>query len=241
MPERKLRVLVTAGCTKAPIDNVRMIETEPPSDDYLTNLFKGNTGTAIAMHFANKGNNVTLLTSNPAILPEFIPVSLDFIVYKTFNELLQAMEKEISSGQYDIIIHSSAVGDYENIDVQVPNDQGALISIDKSGKVSSDFDIVHLILRRTTKIIDLIRDSWGFKGYLVKFKLQVGMTDDELLAIAKKSRNHSKADMIVANCLEWSKDYAYICTCNQTTRRKREDLPEEIETRIRKDMLWESE
>jgi hypothetical protein len=38
----------------------------------------------------------------------------------------------------------------------------------------------------------------------------VGITDRELLNIAIPSRVHSGADILVANCLEWAKDRAFL-------------------------------
>ena len=70
------------------------------------------------------------------------------------------------------------------------------------GKIGSSHDRLILELVPTEKLVDLIRNPWGFTGTLVKFKLQVGLTDDELLAIARKSMADSHADFIVANCLE---------------------------------------
>jgi hypothetical protein len=74
--------------------------------------------------------------------------------------------------------------------------------------------------------VDLIRSPWGFKGVLVKFKLQVGMGDDELIAVATRSREQSKADIIVANCLEWSTERAFIIDePNVAQRVHRRSLP----------------
>ena len=51
-------------------------------------------------------------------------------------------------------------------------------------------------------IRDFIRTDWGFHGILVKFKLEVGVDDDQLLEIAEKSRRQSAADLMVANTLD---------------------------------------
>ena len=45
---------------------------------------------------------------------------------------------------------------------------------------------------------------------MVKFKLEVGVTDIELLAIAEGSRRQSDADLMVANTLEGMQDWAYL-------------------------------
>ena len=52
------------------------------------------------------------------------------------------------------------------------------------------------------KLVDQFRTTWGYKGVLVKFKLEVGITEERLLEIAAASRTASGAELIVANTLE---------------------------------------
>jgi phosphopantothenate-cysteine ligase/phosphopantothenoylcysteine decarboxylase/phosphopantothenate--cysteine ligase len=116
------------------------------------------------------------------------------------------MEEELAVPRYDVVIHSAAVSDYYVEGTY----NAALEKLDSSEKICSDHEELYLKLTPTPKIIDQIRDVWGFKGTLVKFKLQVGMSDEELIGIAEASRIHSKADLIVANCLEWCRERAII-------------------------------
>jgi phosphopantothenate-cysteine ligase/phosphopantothenoylcysteine decarboxylase/phosphopantothenate--cysteine ligase len=44
----------------------------------------------------------------------------------------------------------------------------------------------------------------------VKFKLEVGIDDDQLLAVAERSRLHSHADFMVANTLEGADTCAFL-------------------------------
>ncbi|MFC1644862.1 phosphopantothenoylcysteine decarboxylase [Patescibacteria group bacterium] len=222
------KVLVTAGATITMIDKVRGI----------TNIFQGKTGSGIADYFSQKGSEVTLITSNSAIAPSNVRV----VKYKTYNELFWAMEKEITEGEYDIIIHSSAVSDYEIETIYgVPKghlvrDTSSWIEIDRSKKIpSSLFEELIIVTSLTEKIVDKIRKPWGFQGDLVKFKLQVGISDEELIKIAKKSRVDSDAEMIIANCLEWSGQYAYMIDDSESPKRvSREEIAEEIFKRIQK-------
>lgn len=200
MSQESKKVLVTAGSTNVPIDRVRCI----------SNIFKGGTGTRIAEYLSGD-HEVTLITSDAKII-ERSELLKNVISFKTYDELMEAMKREITGSHYDAIIHSAAVSDYKVAEVCVDNGQGGIIPIDSSGKVSSEYKDIFLHMVQTEKIIDLIRSPWGFKGYLVKFKLQVGISDKELLKIAEKSRKTSRADMIVANCLEWFMDRAYVIT-----------------------------
>lgn len=210
-----MKVLITAGATVTPIDKVRII----------TNVFKGRTGANIAQYFAKMGAQVTIITSNPDLLRKrgrrikvtSRPVLLrkhrrkiTVLSYRTFDDLAKVMEEEITTGQYDVIIHSAAVSDYEVAGVYYKNETEKLVDIDASGKISSTHKEMFLKLTPTIKLVDLIRKPWGFKGTLIKFKLQVDMSDEALLEIANKSRAVSDADFIVANCKEWFDKYAYI-------------------------------
>ena len=193
-----MRVLVTAGSTNIPIDQVRVI----------SNIFSGRTGTDIADYFACRGAEITILTSNRAIAAH-CHETVNIIPYKTFDELETAMTDVFANNKFDVVIHSAAISDYRVAGVMVQQD-GSLIDLDRSNKISSSHEEMFLRLTQTPKLVDNIRDPWGFKGLLVKFKLQVGMTDEELIDIATKSMHQSNADMIVANCLEWAKERAYI-------------------------------
>lgn len=211
-----MKVLVTAGSTIVPIDKVRAI----------SNIFSGRTGTAIAEYFARKGAEVTLITSNPSLARHGATPQVKVKAYRTFKQLYNLMKKEIASVAYDAVIHSAAVSDYEVAGVYVEQDGDSLVKIGNSGKVSSKYKNLYLRLTPTVKIIDLVRTPWGFSGILVKFKLEVGITDEELLKIARQSIKVSGADFIVANCLEWSTLYAYVLNGKgMRTKVSREQLP----------------
>lgn len=224
--ERPLKILVTAGSTNVPIDQVRC----------LSNIFKGRTGTEIAVNLAEKSHNVTLLTSSPKMAQlKCCADRLEVISYRTFWELFNAMERAICkrSSKYDVIIHSAAVSDYEVAATCFIDETGQLQTLDSSTKISSDHQELFLKLRPTPKIVDQIRQPWGFRGLLVKFKLQVGISDEELLAIAAKSRIVSGADLIVANCLEWSGERAYLVSEKLSYSVERQFLPAALSHFIR--------
>lgn len=215
------KVLVTAGSTMIRIDQVRVV----------SNIFKGRTGTQIATYFQRQGDQVTLITSNRFLVANSQVSRV--LTYSTFDELAQLMEQEITNNEYDVIIHSAAVSDYQSAGVFVENG-GELVSIDSSAKISSSHNELFLKLIPTPKLIDLIRNPWGFQGLLVKFKLQVGLTDENLIQIAQDSLVFSQANLIVANCLEWSKNYAYIIDQQkQAIRTGRGDLAAELYRRTR--------
>jgi hypothetical protein len=70
-----------------------------------------------------------------------------------------------------------------------------------AGKVKSVYDEIAVLGGRTEKLVDLFRTQWAFHGLLIKFKLEVGLTDDELIRVAAASRVASGAELMVANTL----------------------------------------
>lgn len=154
----------------------------------------------------------------------------------------------------DVIIHSAAVSDFkvarvyptpehdfqDTINQGGPGDMcircGVLENdetrqtrcipeeVARDGKIPSSHGYLTMELEPTAKLVDYIREPWGFKGVLVKFKLQVDMDDGELLRIAEKSRRDSGADIMVANCLEWARERAYILAGQAAVDVKRQDL-----------------
>lgn len=194
-------VLVTAGSTFMPIDQVRGI----------TNIFRGRTGEQIMHVAACMGHAVTLLTSNPDSARRagaYRRVRGER--FCTFDDLAELMEREIRTGRYDAVIHSAAVSDYR-VDV-VRMGSGTLDGTETKSKIGSGHDRLIIELVPTEKLVDKIRSPWGFAGMLVKFKLQVGMPDAALIEIAHQSMLASQADLMVANCLEWASKRAYILT-----------------------------
>jgi phosphopantothenate-cysteine ligase/phosphopantothenoylcysteine decarboxylase/phosphopantothenate--cysteine ligase len=142
-----------------------------------------------------------------------------------FVDLQHLMEREIVCGNYDAVIHVAAVSDYAvsgtyslpldaSFDVksrQLGYHAFPLRMVDASaGKVKSNHSELWLRLTPTPKLVDLIRRPWGFRGVLVKFKLEVNVTETALKSIAEASRQHSQADFIVANTLDGMPSWALI-------------------------------
>ena len=209
-------MLITAGSTRVPIDKVR----------FISNGFKGKTGRDIARFFDENGVQVTLLTSGE--MWDGATAGSQCIRFETFEELSALMEAHIKNGSFDAVIHSAAVSDYAVTRVLDENFQ----PLASEGKISSEHPRLYLEIERTKKLVDQIRGPWAFTGKLVKFKLQVGISDGELLEIAEKSRVASGADMVVANCLEWAKEYAYIVSGTSAIRVSRKALRSQLYWRL---------
>ena len=92
-----LRVMVTAGPTREPLDPVR----------YVSNRSSGKMGYALAEEAARRGAQVTLLTGPVSIQP---PVGVQVVRFTTTQELLNGA-LEHAPGQ-DILIQAAAPADY---------------------------------------------------------------------------------------------------------------------------------
>ena len=133
------------------------------------------------------------------------------------------MAAEVGSGGYDAVVHAAAVSDYHVAGVFAGRD-GKLADAE-AGKVKSHHPELWLRLIPAPKLIDKVRADWGFTGVLAKFKLEVGMSDVELLDVAERSRVHSGVDLMCANTLEGMDDWAFVGTGTGGYRRgSRADL-----------------
>ncbi len=211
-----MRFLVTAGNTQTLIDKVRCI----------TNIFSGRTGGQIAVAAHGRGHAITLLTSHPETLSFPAPSPTWRIEpYRTFEEFASLLEREVLQGAYDVVVHAAAVSDFQSSGVYVPA-PGTTFETDSltwkadagtpkladvaAGKVKSKHAELWLRLTPAPKLVDRFRSAWGFRGTLVKFKLEVGLTEPQLLAVAEESRQQSRADWMVANTLEGMHDLAFV-------------------------------
>lgn len=160
------KVLVIAGSTEEPIDDIRVI----------TNRSSGETGIELARAAYERGADVELWMGRcEAELPEYIPTSR-FASYDS----LAAKAKKI---KHDIVLFPAAVSDY---------------SLKKTeGKISSDLDALTITLKRNPKLIDRMRGR-----FVVGFKAQVRMKDDELVDAALQLIKRSKCSLVVANSVE---------------------------------------
>jgi phosphopantothenoylcysteine decarboxylase/phosphopantothenate--cysteine ligase len=136
-----VKVLVTAGPTREPIDPVR----------FLTNRSSGKMGYTLAGAFIHEGHSA-LLISGPTALD--VPENVDFIPVETAAEMHAAVANYI--GKMDIAVFAAAVADYTPAQVE-------------SRKIKKSGDTLTLELVRTADILGSARQPFGFKGTLVGF------------------------------------------------------------------------
>ena len=93
-----MRVVVTAGPTREPIDPVR----------YISNRSSGKMGYALAQAALESGHEVTLI-SGPTALES--PSGAKFVAITTSNEIFDAVHEHVQN--CDVLVMCAAVSDYK--------------------------------------------------------------------------------------------------------------------------------
>ncbi len=94
-----LRVLVTGGGTREPIDSVR----------FIGNASTGRTAATLAEVLADAGHRVTWLGAASAVRPERVAKSESFV---TYADLAASLRGLLAEQAYDAIVHAAAVSDF---------------------------------------------------------------------------------------------------------------------------------
>lgn len=204
----KYKIIITSGGTSERIDNVRKI----------TNSSSGKLGCVIAEKLLQEKDDlidkIYYISPKNAIKPNHEKVEV-VEIFDT-NDLKMRVEELLSNENIDYFIHSMAVSDYtvdfvttakkiaDNISSHKNEDVYKLILENKDNftdsKISSYEDDLIIKLKRTPKIISLIKDI-SPKTFLVGFKLLDGVSEDELLDVASNLKNKNNCDLVVANDL----------------------------------------
>ena len=180
------------------------------------NILTGNTGYEIATALAESGGDVDLLTSNrfhlAAVLhaPGRAPGSICATGFTSHAQLKRELATLMARRTYDAVLMTAAVADdapvraYEVLrrSSGESGEETWVVRDVQAGKVKSTFPELAVLGQRTEKVVDLFRTEWRHNGLLVKFKLEVDTSDNELIRIGGASRRASGADYLVANTLE---------------------------------------
>jgi phosphopantothenoylcysteine synthetase/decarboxylase len=235
-----MNFLITAGSTQSAIDRVRCV----------TSVFTGRTGTAAARTAWGRGHTVTLATSRPDTLLEYginfrdPGERLSIVLFRTYDELAVLLQTQLKGGGFDVVCHAAAGGDYLPAGSFVPipgtffnarNGQWEArsglptLTEQKGGKIATSESEVWLRLVRGPKLIDRMRQPWGFTGILVKFQMQAGLGDNELIELAEASRIASGADLMVTTTLEAALHTEFLGPLNDRYERvPRRELPDRL-------------
>ncbi len=198
---KSIQVLITAGGTSEPIDDIRVI----------TNKSTGKTASILADHLVESGLEITFLHSENALKPRN-PTNL--VSFSTFADLRQKLKTELQKTSYDWIIHAAAVSDY---------------SVKYSpGKLNSDADEITLTLTKNPKLIEEIKLICP-NAKLVGFKLTSNLGPMAITEKVQKLFLQANCDYVVQN--DWSdlknnKRLLNFYTAGKLTPEKLESLDE---------------
>ena len=173
--------MITSGPVRGYIDDVR----------YISNKSTGRLGSLLATEAMKRGAFVTFVYGMGSCVPDCtLPGKNNFdrltlLEIETFDDLLITVKEKLKDKPFDIIFHAMAVLDY-------------IIEKHTSGKIASNKDTLTLTLVKTPKVIKLLRTLWP-QAQLVSFKLETGISKEELIERAYASLKENNADFVVAN------------------------------------------
>lgn len=199
---RGLRVLITAGGTREPIDAVR----------YIGNRSSGKMGYALARAAHDRGASVELIKANidlpraPGVRETDAPTADE--MYRTVMDRLP---------DYDILIMAAAVADYK------------LDRNPQDGKISKSRDDLNVCLQPTTDILLQASTIKRHDQFVVGFAAEYG---PEAVARARGKMERKRLDMIVFNDIArrdigFSSDYNEVTILTPAGETRVERAPKE--------------
>ena len=172
-----MKVLVTAGATREPIDAVR----------FISNVSSGATGAAIAEFLATAGHEVTLLHGEGSVHGNSPGITSG--VFGSTEQLGARLESALCHGGFDAVVHAAAVADYRP-------------AFKHSGKLSSYAYELTLHLVPTPKLLPQLK-SWSPTPLRVLgFKLTAGADSTARAAAVGKLFAAGGVDAVVHNDMD---------------------------------------
>ena len=170
---RGIKILVTAGPTLEYIDPIRII----------TNKSSGKMGVAIVNEALRRRAEVTLIYGHGVASP---PQGARVINVETAEEMRNEVISELKAKDYDLLIATSAVTDFspeKRCDYKLP---------------SREIHELNIKLKPLPKIIDEVKELCP-EIFLVAFKADYGLSNEELIDSAYELLKASNANQVVAN------------------------------------------
>ena len=171
-----VRVVVTAGGTREPLDPVR----------YLGNRSSGKQGYALAEVAARRGAKVTLISSSP--LPS--PAGVDVVEVETALQL----REQVLAAEADVVVMAAAVADFRPAEVS-----GSKI---KKTHDPADPDAAPTIelVRNPDILVDLVQRRGAARHpVIVGFAAETGDDHADVITYARAKLERKGCDLLVAN------------------------------------------
>ncbi len=165
-----MRILITAGPTRAYIDSVR----------FITNASSGRMGYALADAAAQAGHDVTLLTGPVALGP---PTNCEVVTFVTVPDLAAELAERF--GAADVLIMAAAVGDFQ-------------VQDSASTKLRRSAGPVDIHLEPTDDLCAAAGKVKRADQMIVAFAVNDG-TDEQIQQAGLEKLANKNADLIVIN------------------------------------------
>ena len=186
-----LRVVVSAGGTREPIDPVR----------YLGNRSSGRQGTAVAVEAAERGADVQLVAAN--ISTDVLQGAerhpgIRILRVGSAAELGRAMTEAAAAS--DVVVMAAAVADYRPVTVaerKLTKESGPLTSIEL---VENDDIVAGLAAARGA-------DRAPAGQVIVAFAAETPKDDAELMERAHRKRQRKGVELLVVNEVGWDRGF----------------------------------
>jgi phosphopantothenoylcysteine synthetase/decarboxylase len=175
----KPTIIITAGGTVEPIDDVRAI----------INFSTGSVGLSLAKEALARGFSVELLLSRIAKGP--VPEGVNMTPFGSAQHLMEILLQKISEKKKVgrvAVFHAAAVADYAPVKAE--------------GKIPSDREELTLTLRKTPKIVDKIKPSEDPDLWLTSFKLLSRKDGRDVIEVARAQMQRTRSNSVVANYIE---------------------------------------
>lgn len=171
-----MRILVTSGATREPIDTVR----------FLSNVSTGRTGALLADALAARGHTVTLLHGEAALRAQHVAASEAF---SSTAHLQSQLRRLLGTGNFDAVIHAAAVSDYRPSETH-------------DGKMSSYATEVVLRLVPTPKLLPELKHIAPRPPKVIGFKLTAGADAEARLIAVSKLFAAGTVDAVIHNDMD---------------------------------------
>ncbi|PRB59992.1 MULTISPECIES: bifunctional phosphopantothenoylcysteine decarboxylase/phosphopantothenate--cysteine ligase CoaBC [unclassified Microbacterium] len=180
-----VRVVVSAGGTREPIDPVR----------FLGNRSSGRQGAALAAEAAARGAEVTLVAANIAgdVLAEARHPSIRVVSVGAAAELAEAMKREAAAA--DVVVMAAAVADYRPVEV----------SNRKLTKEAGGVPTIELV--ENEDIVAALAAARKPGQLVIAFAAEIPEDEAELLARARRKQQRKGVDLLVVNEVGWERGF----------------------------------
>ncbi|MFH1744104.1 MAG: phosphopantothenoylcysteine decarboxylase [bacterium] len=171
-------ILIASGPTRAPIDAVR----------YIGNRSTGRLGSAIGTELLRRGAKVTFVYGTGSLVPGETSPNLVLEEIETIDEAEDFLIRHLREREVFAVIMALAGLDYRPKEVS-------------TDKLSSEPEERTITLVKCRKIIDQVK-TVSPSTLLVGFKLEAGISEEELFSRADDLARRAQCDLVVANRTE---------------------------------------